>query len=99
MQRVNMTKRDSSSYIGSAYTECSSDMMQIEEIKDIVAVMNKQLREAGSVDRRGHRLQYRVSLKGREAIRKENNRSYTSQGDVVGGLANSKRIDVYIHRR
>lgn len=106
MQKVNMNKRVSDAYVGSAYTNCVSDMMQIEEIRALVKGMNKSLAEAGAVDRRGYPLRYRVCLKGREAIQKAfhprtgNPISYnTWNGDVIGGLSNSARIDVYIQRR
>lgn len=100
MKLVNMKKRNSESYIGSADTQCAGDMMQIEEIRGIVKYLNKQLRESNAVDRYGWPLQYRVSLKGREAIEKcPRGRSYQINGDVYGGLANSKRIDIYIHQR
>ena len=106
MKLVNMNKRNSDSYVGSAYVSCAADMLQIEEIRSFVKMMNKQLKLAKAVDRRGNPLCYRVSLKGREAIQKEINPrtgnpiSYnTWNGDVVGGLKNAGRIDVYIHRR
>jgi hypothetical protein len=73
MKLVNMKKRNSESYIGSADTQCVGDMMQIEEIRGIVTYLNKQLRESNAVDR--------------------------INGDVYGGIANSKRIDIYIHQR
>lgn len=39
----------------------------------------------------------RVRVKGREAIEKINDRSYNWAGDILGGLENAKRFDVYIH--
>ena len=106
MQRVNMTKRNSDSYVGSAYVNCASDMMQIEEIRALVRGLNKSLAEAGAIDQHGTPLRYRVCLKGREAIQKAFNPrtgnpiSYdTWNGDVIGGLSNAARLDVYIQRR
>lgn len=106
MKQVNMNKRSSTSYIGSVDTSCATDMIKIEEVRSIVKTMNRYLRESNAVDRRGMKLQYRVSLKGREAIQKEINPrtgnpiSYNIwNGDVVGGLKNAGRIDVYIHQR
>lgn len=113
MKMVNMNKRNSDSYIGSADTSCAADMLQIEEIRSFVKTMNKQLKHAKAVDRFGHPLRYRVSLKGREPVEKQvipayswhkekwenRSRSYDNFGDIVGGISNAKRIDVYIHRR
>lgn len=106
MQKVNMNKRNSSSYLGSVDTRCVSDMMKVDEIRSMVKTMNKELRLVGAKDKYGALIQYRVSLKGREAIQKGINLrtgnpiSYnTWNGDVIGGLKNAGRIDVYIHRR
>ena len=105
MKLVNMNKRGSNAYVGSAYVNCASDMLQIQEIRSYVKVMNKHLRDAGAVDRRGKKLQYRVSLKGRDPIEKPINsrtgkpNGYTWSGDIVGGMENAGRIDVYIHQR
>lgn len=106
MQKVNMNKRISNGYLCSIDTKCISDMLKVEEVRATVRTLNKYLREANAVDRRGIKLQYRVSLKGREAIQKKINPrtgnliSYTtSNGDVVGGLKNAGRIDIYIHQR
>lgn len=105
MKKVNMNARSSTSYIGSVNTSCETDMIRVEEVRSIVKTMNKYLRESNAVDRRGMKLQYRVSLKGREAIQKEINPrtgnpiSYNLLGDLVGGVKNAGRIDVYIHQR
>lgn len=105
MQRVNMNKRGSDSYVGSAYTSSVSDMQMIDEVRSIVKTMNKYLRQSNAVDRRGRKLQYRVSLKGRDPIKKVVNQrtgklnGYNWAGDVVGGMENAGRIDVYIHQR
>ena len=113
MQLVNMNKRTSDAYIGSIDTLSVSDMEQLENIRSYVKVMNKHLHDANARDPRGNPLRYRVTLKGREAIEKQTvnsyswhkekweprSRSYNVFGDIVGGIANAKRIDVYIHRR
>ena len=74
MKQVNMKRRCSTSYIGSVNTSCETDMIRVEEVRGIVKTMNKYLRESNAVDRRGNKLQYRVCLKGREAIKKKINR-------------------------
>lgn len=39
----------------------------------------------------------RVRVKGREPKFKKNGRGYTYHGDIVHGLSNAQRFDVYIH--
>jgi hypothetical protein len=105
MQRVNMNKRGSNCYLGSVYTACAGDMLQIQDVRSIVKKMNSYLRDANAKDRYGRPLQYRVSLKGRDPIEKVINKrtgkpnGYNWAGDIVGGMANAGRIDVYIHQR
>lgn len=105
MKQVNMKRRCSTSYIGSVNTSCETDMIRVEEVRGIVKTMNMYLRDSNAVDRRGNKLQYRVCLKGREAIKKKINPrtgkpiSYNSFGDLIGGVKNAGRIDVYIHQR
>ena len=105
MQKVNMEKRGSDAYVGSVYTSSVADMESIQEVRSIVKTMNKYLRDSNAVDRRGKKLQYRVSLKGRDPIMKPINqrtgkpKGYNWSGDIVGGMANAGRIDIYIHQR
>ena len=106
MKKINANDRSSDSYIGSVYANDPSHIEEIQELRQNVKNMNKALRESNAVDKRGIAIQYRVSLKGREAIEKAiNHRTgnpisyYTHNGDVVGGIKNAGRIDVYIHRR
>lgn len=106
MKNVNMKNRYSKAYRGSVYTNCVNHETEIQNIKDAVKVMNATLKQDNVKDRRGNLIQYRVSLKGREAIEKAinyrtgNRISYsTRNGDVIGGLKNAGRIDIYIHRR
>jgi hypothetical protein len=104
MQKVNVEKRVSEQYVGSVYPECAADMLELEELKAAVKVMNTDLKNIGAKCDWGHPIRYRVNVKGREAIQKEINLrtgncvSYNSFGDIVGGIANAKRLDVYIHR-
>ena len=99
MQKVNEGKRSSQGYVGSVYTQSAGDMLELDGVRNMVKNMNKQLRMENAVDNRGHKLQYRVVVKGREPFEKVNGRSYHWSGDIVGGLANAKRLDVYIARR
>ena len=99
MQQVNMNKRTSDAYVGSIDTRSVADMAQLEEVRTYVKVMNKYLRDDDARDRRGNPLRYRVTVKGRDPIEKVNGKGYNWAGDIVGGMANAGRIDVYIHRR
>lgn len=105
MQKVNVEKRVSDQYVGSVYPECAADMLELEELKAAVKVMNTDLKNIGAQCEYGHPIRYRVSVKGREAIQKQinmrtgNTISYDIFGDVVGGISNARRLDVYIHRR
>lgn len=105
MQQVNMSKRGSDCYVGSVYTDSVADMQELQEVRNIVKVMNRHLRDSNAVDRRGRKLQYRVSTKGRDPINKFINQrtgkeyGYNWAGDIVGGMENAGRIDVYIHQR
>ena len=99
MKNVNMTKRISEAYVGSVYTNDSNYQEEIQKVRDGVKRMNKILKSDKIKNSWGSQVQYRVSVKGREAIVKNNNRSYNIHGDVVGGIANAKRLDIYIHTR
>jgi len=108
MENVNTQNRFSDSYIGSVYTDNSSNdsaLAEIETIRSTVRQINKYLKSVDAKDSFGDPLRYRVSLKGREAIQPRVNfhtgrtNSYNVHGDVVGGIRNAGRIDIYIHER
>ena len=90
----------SDAYVMTAYTESASDMLEIENIRNAVKVINKGNKQA---EKRsglfyGDMPRYRVSLKGRYG---RNNPNYCSwrgkRGQVP--LEHAERVDVYIHRR
>lgn len=108
-QKVNMKSRTSNDYLGSIYTEDAGSMLQLEDLRRMVKNLNRDLREFGAKDRHGRDIQFRVEVRGREPIEKgscshwlfgkADNRSYDWGGNVIGGIANAKRLDVYMYRR
>lgn len=104
-----MTKRTSTSYVMTVDFQSTSDMEKLQTIKDSVRVMNQQQKELAN--RRARitgmfdgvlkirPLQFRVCVKGRKPITKVNGRGYAYGGNVIGGLKNSSRGDVYIYER
>ena len=90
----------SDAYVMTAYTESASDMLEIENIRNAVKVINKGNKQA---EKRsglfyGDMPRYRVSLKGRYG---KNNPNYCSWRGKCGQvpLEHAERVDVYIHRR
>lgn len=100
---MEVRKGRSPSYVCSLDPQSCVDMEILNAIKRSVRVMNnnvqwEDLGETWDLTRNLKVKTYRrVRVKGREAIEKVNGRSYTWFGDLVGGLANAKRFDVYIH--
>ena len=94
-----MQSRNSSAYVGSVYTNDSNYLAEIQTVRDSVKMMNKVLKADKAMTAWNGPLQYRVNVKGREAIVKDGNRAYNYHGDVIGGITNAKRLDIYIHTR
>lgn len=98
-------KQRNEAYQGTFDVFCAEDMLSVETIKTYVTSMNKDLKNAGAVDRRGNPLRYRVCVKARKPIHKVLNKrtgnmiGHTYHGDVIGGMANAAAVDVYIQRR
>ena len=96
-----MTKRTSNSYVFTADIYSAEDMFRIEELRQTVAIINKLGRGIGPSKR--------VVLRGRKPLVKEEvynrytgkraTRSYDFGGNIVGGLANATKYDVYIYDR
>jgi hypothetical protein len=90
------------SYVCSLDPQSCVDMEILNAIKRSVKVMNTnvQWEEFGNswdLTRKLRMKTYkRVRVKGREAIEKVDGKSYTWYGDLLGGLSNAKRFDVYI---
>lgn len=92
-------------YVGTYQTGCAGDMLEVDKIKSVVKQLNEELACSGIVDRHGRPVRFRTTMKGRKPINKVLNkrtgklRGFTWGGDVIGGLANSAAVDVYIQRR
>jgi len=88
MNIVNAKYRNSDAYIGSVYPNNENWLDEVNEIRKAVKIANKK----------GANL--RVCLKGREPVHKGwNGHGYHYGGNIVGGLKNAKRVDVYIYNR
>ena len=91
-------KRASTSYVTTLDVNSSADMEILQNIKKAVSVMNFH-----------NPNKKRVVLRGRKPIEKQTiflrsqnrtlNRSYDWAGNIVGGLANATKLDVYIYDR
>jgi len=78
------------------------DMEILEALKRAVKVLNKDARWEwmdyyGAPGFQAVKRCKRVRVKGREPKFKQNGRGYTYHGDIVYGLSNAQRFDVYIH--
>jgi hypothetical protein len=80
--------RSSENFIMSVDPLSSSDIRRLVAIKQSVKATNKITN-----------IKSRVVVRGREAVEKINNQSYDRFGNIVGGLGNACRFDVYIYQR
>jgi hypothetical protein len=92
----------SPNYVCSLDPRSCVDMEILEALKRAVKVLNKDARWEwmdyyGAPGFQALKRCKRVRVKGREAIEKVDGKSYNWSGDILGGLANAKRYDVYIH--
>jgi hypothetical protein len=89
-------KRTSTSYVTTLDVNSSTDMEMLRTIKKAVSVMNYR-----------NPNKKRVVLRGRKPIvaysyywaGKTFTHSYDLSGNIVGGLANATKLDVYIYDR
>lgn len=79
--------RKSASYVMTADINSAVDMAQIDIIKKAVAIANQS-----RVNKK------RVVLRGRKPIHKIYY-SYDRGGNIVGGIRNASKLDVYIYDR
>ena len=96
---MEIRNRTSPNYVCSLDPQSCVDMEMLETIKRTVKVLNKDVKWESIDSVRGLRAvknYKRVCVKAREAIEKVDGRSYNWSGDLLGGLANAKRFDVYI---
>ena len=93
---MKIRERFSENYVMSFDPDNENDLALVEKLRKIVKLSNKI-----------SFVQKRVVLRGRKAIQKESRylwgqwstRSYDWSGNIVGGLKNAQRIDVYIYDR
>lgn len=93
-----MTKRTSTSYVTTLDVNSSTDMEMLNTIKKAVSVFNFR-----------NPNKKRVVIRGRKPIAKQtiflrwqnrmSTRSYDWAGNIVGGIANATKLDVYIYDR
>ena len=96
---INDMKRTSTSYVTTLDVNSSFDMAVLQSIKKAVSVMNYR-----------NPNKKRVVLRGRKPMEKRNltlsngtvlrtMRSYDFGGNIVGGIKNATKLDVYIYDR
>jgi len=94
---MEIRDRKSTSYVCSLDPLSCVDMEILNSIKRSVKVLNAAVKWEDA----GHwglvKKCKRVAVKGREPIEKVNGKGYNWSGDIVGGLANAQRFDVYIY--
>lgn len=94
---MEIRDRKSTSYVCSLDPQSCVDMEILATLKRAVKVLNKDVKWEDCGSWGMVKKCKRVRVKGREAIEKVNGKSYNWSGDLLGGLANAKRLDVYIH--
>jgi len=94
---MEVRKGRSPSYVCSLDPQSCVDMEILNAIKLSVKATNADVKWEQTDWGPLVKVRKRVRVKGREAIEKVNGKSYTWAGDLLGGLGNAKRFDVYIH--
>lgn len=98
-------ERDSTSYMVTLSTSSDSDILLLDRIRARVKQINKNLKEEDARNSYGSPLRYYVACKGRVPFQKSINQktgasySYYQGGNIVGGLENASRMDVYLYER
>ena len=95
-----MTKRSSTSYVCTLDVNSTVDMEKLAAIKATVSTINKD---------RSLQTKKRVVIRGRKPVEKRevyrrwsntfSEVSYDWAGNIVGGIKNATKIDVYIYDR
>jgi|LakMenE01Jun11ns_1017448.scaffolds.fasta_scaffold9693082_2 hypothetical protein len=80
--------RYSTTYVTTIDFMSTSDMEKLQAIRASVRVLNSLTKNS----------KFRVCLRGRNPILKVN-KSYDRGGNIVGGINNAQRADVYIYPR
>ena len=82
-------KRISNNYLTTLDVNSASDMIRLNEIKDTIRISNRSI---------FNNRKLRVVLRGRKPIVKTGRYSYDWGGNIVGGIANASKLDVYIYK-
>ena len=97
--------RGSQSYIGTYWTECAGDMLEVSKIREVVKVINRTSKDAEKSpwkNKAGVKFpRYRVKLQGRgprkEAAAKDGRGYYAYDQSLP--LRHAERVDLYIYER
>lgn len=84
-------------YIGTLDPMSVADMLTLETIKKTVSAANRNAQRVYTKYGSSYIAKKRVTIKGRKPIEKVNGRGYNVWGDIIGGLANAREYDIYIH--
>lgn len=79
--------RKSTHYVATLDPLSAADMLRLDEMRKFVQIMNIKSYK-----------QHRVVVRGRKPIHKIHY-SYDQGGNIVGGLRNASKYDVYIYER
>jgi len=93
-----MKNRVSKNYVCTLDPLSTSDMTELQAIKDSVRIINKIGDTKYRVCLRGRKPAYKI-IRHNHALNKTRVLSYEYGGGIVGGLANATRYDVYIYER
>lgn len=89
-----MTKRTSTSYVTTLDVNSASDMEMLEVIKKTIKVMNFRNPNKKRVVLRGRKPEQKTFR-----LRTGNFFSYDAGGNIVGGIKNATKMDVYVYDR
>tara|TARA_X000001036_G_scaffold416384_1_gene433381 strand:+ start:380 stop:652 length:273 start_codon:yes stop_codon:yes gene_type:complete len=87
-------KRTSTNYVGTFDPLNKKDQANIAAVREAVKVINKN-----SKNWKANRNKLRVELRGRKPFTKKNGLSYNWGGNIVGGIKNASKVDLYIYDR
>ena len=90
--------RKSTSYIFTADINSASDMLQIEELRKAIKSLNTISDKKKRVVLRGRKPLVKMD-KYNPYTGKMSTISYDWAGNIVGGIANATKIDVYVYNR
>lgn len=95
-----MTKRTSTSYVCTLDVASVSDMQLLEVIRKTVKVSNDRMPNKKRVVIRGRKPAVKMQAAGGYIHRPSKGLvSYDWAGNIVGGIANATKLDVYIYDR